>query len=263
MPEPGHHEAAPARSPGSSAPSDDPCADPVGLQRRALCGADSHDGGCVGFACERTRSRTAIECMLERGDPDASFVALSRAENPATRMYAREALLRRDAMTLALIAEGLTDPATVTTESGCIVDRAALTEPAFVALLQRHGAEADALLAGFLGSTLGRELLFETGGSPMLDLAWFAVRDPERGASVRAMRAVLEHELAVRLESQTEPGRLTRIPEPLDPAEALSRWTHAYGCDPARPPGTATAAEEAAEVERLLLLERELAAQSP
>lgn len=243
----------------------DPCTGEVEPPLRALCTATSHDDHCVGFDCERTEPRTALECLLEHGEPDATFVALSRAGNPATRLYAREALLRRDAMTLALVAEGLTDDGVATTGSGCIMNRAALTEPAFVALMQLHGAQADALLAGFLDSTLGHALLFEHRGDrvPALQLALFAVRDPRRSASVRALRRGLEREMAERLEPEWPRDRVEAFRESFDPATARARWTAAHGCDPRRPRAIANEAQEAAETARLLQLERDLAAQQP
>ncbi|MBP7286893.1 MAG: hypothetical protein KBB21_09775 [Nannocystaceae bacterium] len=243
----------------------DPCAGEVEPQLRALCTATSHDDHCVGFDCVRTEPRTALECLLEHGEPDATFVALSRAGNPATRLYAREALLRRDAMTLGLVAEGLTDDGVATTESACIRNRAALTEPAFVALLQLHGAQADALLAGFLDSTLGHALLFEHRGDrvPVLQLALFAVRDPSRSAAVRALRVELEREMAAALEPHWPRERVEDFRKSFDPAIAHTRWTAAHGCDPRRPIEMPDEAQEAAEAARLLQLERDLAAQQP
>ncbi|MFO0632104.1 MAG: hypothetical protein U0168_04560 [Nannocystaceae bacterium] len=122
-----------------------------------LCAASSFDGDCVKLRARAPKSRTALECAVDAEDV-ATFAALSRAENPVTRVYAREALLRRGAMTMDVILDGLTDPAIVEHRSGCVVDSLAAAEPAFVALLLRDGPEADAWLAGFLESDIARRM---------------------------------------------------------------------------------------------------------
>lgn len=135
----------------------DPCNEARG-HVAALCEADSVDGDCVGFACIRTTARTALECLLEGDHPTEAFEALSRASNPVTRVYAREALLRRNAMTLALVREGIADFAVVPAASGCIGWTIIAAEPAVVGLQRRRGEEADALRAELLETSQGREL---------------------------------------------------------------------------------------------------------
>ncbi len=85
----------------------------------ALCGADGHDGDCVGFVCERTAPREALECLLEAGEAPR-VIALQHAEGPATRAFAREALTRNDAWTEDDLRRALHDDGVVQTCGGCL-----------------------------------------------------------------------------------------------------------------------------------------------
>jgi hypothetical protein len=138
---------APDAAPDSRVPARDPCDHATG-HVAALCSAESFDEDCVGFSCARTASRTAVECLLERGFPTQEFVALTRAQNPVTRTYARSALLRRGALDEALLDEALADDAIVEVRGGCYVDRLANDEVAIAArrLPRADGAPFDPIV---------------------------------------------------------------------------------------------------------------------
>lgn len=87
---------------------------------RALCGAPTYDGNGVGIAGVRTASREAVECLLDLDVPTEWFVALSRAGNPVTRMYAREAIHRRDAWTRELVHVAMLDSVQVPARDACV-----------------------------------------------------------------------------------------------------------------------------------------------
>lgn len=240
----------------------DPCnaADLSGAMA-TLCVASSFDGDCVGFACARTESRTALECAVDAEDV-ATFAALSRAENPVTRVYAREALLRRGAMTMDVILDGLTDPAIVEHRSGCVVDSLAAAEPAFVALLLRDGPEADAWLAGFLESDIARRMLRNPWSytysrllRPVLSLG----TQSHRSAALRAVVSEIAVEADAALPRDWQPSVRAEALTPMPPTEVLTWWTRDHGCSSSLR-ARASKLLEAAETARLLQLERELAA---
>ncbi len=145
--------ARPTLVPDAIADVRDPCAGATG-HVAALCSAESYDGDCVGMSCGRTESRTAIECLLEEGFPTERFAELARARNPATRAYARSALLRRDALAGALLEEALADEAVVLTYDGCLGDYVGAGEAALVAQLPAHarapGPGFDPLIARWM-----------------------------------------------------------------------------------------------------------------
>ena len=240
-------------------PSDDPCAAPHPSGRVAeLCEASRFDESCVGLVCARTRSRDALECMLEDGVDTETFVALSRSDNPVTRVYAREALLRRDAMTTELIIEGLTDAGVVEHGYGCIRDMFSAAEPAFVALLQR---DDDALLRAFIGSSTGRAMLLDgyTFTRTSVLRATLSLADqPHRSETLRASVRALAVEAADHLPASWDPATRVMHLTPMPPADALADWTRAHGCTPKVEHRERV--DAAKERERLLQIERELRA---
>jgi hypothetical protein len=114
---------------------------------RELCNAESYDETCVGYSCERTRSRDALECMLANDIDDGVLRRLAFMRNPVTRAYAREGLTRREAWTIPLIEAALTDTEQVEHAGGCQVDRLMLAETAILAaILHPDAREMDAAL---------------------------------------------------------------------------------------------------------------------
>lgn len=246
----------------------DPCEAPHRSRWHALlCSASAYDDDCVGIACARTDSRAALECAIDGGATVEDFTALSRAANPVTRVYAREALLRLDAMTPSLILEGLTDAAIVERRGGCIVDSVAAAEPALVALLQREGPEVDAWLVALLESEIGRRMLREPladASAPSLRAVLHLATQPGRSAALRALVGEIADARARSLPagwSEWAPqDELTAAPA----AVLLRQWTRDMGCawpPRALDPALERAAEQA-QTERLLELERALAAEA-
>lgn len=67
--------------------------------------------------------RETVECLVQHGLPDDTWRALARADNPATRSYAREVLHRHAAWTPALRREAGDDVACVHVAfAGCEAD---------------------------------------------------------------------------------------------------------------------------------------------
>lgn len=203
---------------------------------------------------------SALECMLESGYPTTGFVELTRARNPATRTYARQALLRRSAMSLPLIAAGLADPDVVDIHIGRSMSAA---EPALAALLMRHDPRSDALLARFLQSSIGRMMLRRgEGWGATAPAALHAVRDPQRSATVRALAGEVEAHAREASALQQRPEYM----QPEDPSVLFAAWTRARGhCgDNSEDARHRWAVEEHAEEEqRVRELERVLQEQPP
>jgi hypothetical protein len=98
----------------------------VRRELEALCAAKSHDGDCVGLACTRTAPREAFECLLEAGHAER-VITLERADVPAARAFAREAMTRVDGWTEARIRDALYDQGDVPECMGCICGDAELS----------------------------------------------------------------------------------------------------------------------------------------
>ena len=90
---------------------------------RALCAAHDVGGGHHGVAGRPVAERETVECLVQHELDDATWRALARADNPATRSYAREVLHRRGAWTSELRHEAERDDACVHVAFvGCEVD---------------------------------------------------------------------------------------------------------------------------------------------
>jgi hypothetical protein len=113
---------------------------------RALCWAPTFDSGSVGYAGQRTASREALECLLDLDVPTRWFVTLSRAKNPVTRAYAREAIHRRDAWTRELVQTAIMDSVTIPAREGCSVYPMNGSELGYAGAVGRDDVRIDPLL---------------------------------------------------------------------------------------------------------------------
>lgn len=228
--------------------ANDPCVDGA-PELAELCAAQTYDDDCVGFACARTEPREALECTLDRDTDPTRFEALTLAQNPATRLYAREALLRLRAMSQAQIVLGLGDTAEVEWQGGCIAGAVLASEPAYVALLQRDDAVADALLREFLESPAGDALIFRFDHNGIRNATLAVLRERSTRPRWRGFAAEYERRL---LRAMSDLHEI----EPFAPSRILAQWTRDHGCE--RDERARQRALEDVEKARLRELEREL-----
>jgi hypothetical protein len=234
---------------------DDVCA--TAWQRaglRELCEPWSPPPLCNADPCPAADARNALECLLADGADVQTFDALSRHEHADTRLYAREALLRLGGMTTARVIEGLTDPGVADAFDRCRRSAYAWAgTPAYLALLQRHDAEADALLVAFLDSSVARALLYEGDacGRELLRRVTLGLEhDARRGAGVRARVGALRRHMLQALPADASAVERAFHVEPTPLASALRQWTFAFGCEPRRGAAETAAAAAREQVRR-------------